>query len=139
MLGEGRERMTIRRAAVVVHRVLTGIGSAILSLYGIYVYAGANLNLDTLLMSLYCFLPMLSFPVFLLSFRYRRTSVASHCTMAVVYCAVYSMLNWRSCSELGICSGVAATVLETLTTRPALLSIGVAGLNLAPVWIGKKE
>jgi hypothetical protein len=131
--------MTIRRAAVIVHLVLTGIGSALLSLYGIYVYAGANLNLDTLPMSLYCFLPMLSFPAFLLSFRYRRSSVALHCTMAVVYCAVFSMLNWRFCSELGICSSVAATVLETIATPPALLTLGVAILNFASLSIGNEK
>ena len=72
---------------------------------------------DTLVMVLYCILPVLSFPVTLISVRSLRWSVALHWILAPAYLAVYSLLNWRTCAELGYCESVLATVLVTTTTR----------------------
>jgi hypothetical protein len=123
--------MRLHRAVYLLGRTLTGFGSIAVSMYGLYVYSGANLNLDTLMTRLYCFVPLLSFPVFVLSFWYRRLSIGLHWAMAIVYLVVYSMLDWRTCSELGYCSGVLVTVLQTLLTLPALVTLAVAFLNLS--------
>jgi hypothetical protein len=131
--------MTLRRISAIVYRVLTGVGSAWVTAYGVYAYTGANLSIDTVTMSLYCFLPMLSLPVFLLSFWRHRASVAAHFAMAFAYLISYSMLNWRTCAELGYCSTVAATVRETLVTRPVLITFAVALLNLLTLQLARRK
>ena len=117
--------MTLRRISAIVYRVLTGVGSAWVTAYGVYAYTGANLNIDTVTMSLYCFLPMLSLPVFLLSFWRHRASVAAHFATAFAYLLSYSMLNWRTCAEMGYCGTVTSTVVETLETKPILAAFVV--------------
>ena len=119
----------MQRTARIVLRTLAALGSLFLSLYGVYAYSGLNLNLDTLPTSLYCFLPMISFPLFLLSIWVRRWSVAMQWSVAAVYLIDYSALNWRTCSELGYCSSVAATVWMTFATRPVVILFAVALAN----------
>ena len=70
---------------------------------------------DTLLMGLFYVLPILSFPVTLLSFRWLRLCAALQWALALGYLADYSVLEWRTCSELGYCRGMTNTVLQTLT------------------------
>ncbi len=82
-------------------------------------------------MGFYGILPILSFPVTLVSFRSLRWSVALHWALAVGYLGVYSILDWRTCSELGYCQGVLATVLETSTVLRVRAVFAVAVLNLA--------
>jgi hypothetical protein len=93
--------MTIRRVASIICRTIAGIGSLFVSLYGVYEYAGSH-----------------------------RMSVGFHWAFALGYLTVFSMLDWRTCAELGYCTSVAATVLETLATRPVEATFAVAILNL---------
>jgi hypothetical protein len=122
--------MTIRRVASIICRTIAGIGSLFVSLYGVYEYAGSHLSLYAIQIALFCFLPLLSFPVVLLSFWRQRMSVGFHWAFALGYLTVFSMLDWRTCAELGYCTSVAATVLETLATRPVEATFAVAILNL---------
>jgi hypothetical protein len=119
----------LRKVASFLLRALTGIGSLLLSMHGLYAYSGLNLRLDSVPASLYCFLPLLSFPAWLLGVWRLRSSVVTQWAFAVVYLAAYSFLNWRTCSELGYCQGVSATLWLTLTTRYAEAMFAVALLN----------
>jgi hypothetical protein len=82
-------------------------------------------------MGLYCILPVLSFPVTLVSFRSLRLSVALHWLLVFGYVAVYSMLAWRTCAELGYCEGVLSTLFATTSTWRVRGLFLVAILNLA--------
>jgi hypothetical protein len=113
-------------------------GSLLVSAYGVYLFEGADFGRDRLEMSLYCGLPFLSFPVFLLSFWSLRWSVAMHWIIAAGYLAVYSTLDWRTCAEMGYCHGIMQTVLRTFTTRPVGGVFAVAVLNLAALWLRNK-
>ncbi len=101
------------------------------SIYGLLPFLSADFRSNTVVMGLYCILPVLSFPVTLVSFRSLRWSVALHWLLAFSYLAVYSMLDWRTCAELGYCQGVLATVLVTASTRRALGLFLVAIFNVA--------
>lgn len=129
----------MQRAALIVCRILAGFASLFVTAYGVYVYAGTNLRMDTLLVSLYCFVPMLSFPVFLLSFWRHRLSVALHAAMAIAFLIAYSMLNWRTCAEIGYCVSVAITVLETLSTRPSEATLAVVLFNLTALLLNQSR
>src|SRR5271157_4298257 len=102
--------MRIRLVASGICRAAAGILSFAVSGYGLYSFASADLRRDTGVMILFCLLPALSFPVFLLSFRWFRWSAALHWLTAAGYLAIYSMLDWRTCAELGYCTGVLQTV-----------------------------
>ena len=101
------------------------------SIYGLLPFISADFRRDTLLMGLYCILPVLSFPVTLVSFRSLRLSVALHWLLVFGYVAVYSMLAWRTCAELGYCEGVLSTVFATTSTWRVRGLFLVAILNLA--------
>jgi hypothetical protein len=122
--------MKIHRMASFFVRAIVGIGSLLLSLYALYVYSGLNLREDPVPLGLYCLLPLLSFPIYLLGIWRLRASVVAHWASAVIYLAAYSALDWRTCSELGYCQSVLATVLETSTARPVEAMFAVAILNL---------
>ena len=101
------------------------------SIYGLLPFTSADFRSDTLLMGLYCILPVLSFPVTLVSFRSLRLSVAQHWLLVFGYVAVYSMLAWRTCAESGYCEGVLSTVFATTSTWRVRGLFLVAILNLA--------
>jgi hypothetical protein len=130
--------MTIRRVASIIVRTIAGLGSLLVSLYGLYSYSGLNVSLDAVPMTLFCLLPMLSFPVFLLSFWRRRLSVAVLWAFALLYLIVYSMLNWRTCAEMGYCTSVASTVLQTLAVFPVELTFAAATINLCALLFSSK-
>lgn len=101
------------------------------SVYGLLPFLSADFRSDAVVMSLYCILPVLSFPVTLVSFQSMRLSVMLHWLLAFGYLAVYSMLDWRTCAQLGYCQGVMATVLVTTTSWRVRGLFLVAILNLA--------
>lgn len=101
------------------------------SIYGLLPFISADFRSDTLLVSLYCILPVLSFPVTLISFRSLRLSVALHWLLVFAYLAVFSMLAWRTCAEMGYCHGVLSTVFATMSTWRVRGLFLVAILNLA--------
>ena len=92
--------MTIRGIIWAVLLSLACVLSAGVTLYGIGRCFGVDLRQDTLLSALYCALPVLCFPVFLLV-RPRHLAAIVLSLMALTYLGAYSALNWRTCSELG--------------------------------------
>jgi len=121
--------MTIRGIIWTILLALAGILSAGVTLSGIGHSFGIDLRQDTLLSLLYCALPVLCFPVFLLVRPPRRAAVLLS-LMALTYLGAYSALNWRTCSELGYCESVIATVFQTLSINIVLAFFGVVILTL---------
>jgi|ERR1700677_3446446 hypothetical protein len=120
-------------------RLVVAAGSFLVTAHGAYSYLGTDIRRDRLVMGLFCALPMLSFPVFLLSFRSLRGSVKIHWILAVGYLAVYSALDWRTCSDAGYCQGVMQTVLKTATARPVEATFAVAVFHLAALLFAPKR
>jgi hypothetical protein len=121
--------MTIRGIIWAVLLSLACVLSAGVTLYGIGRCFGVDLRQDTLLSALYCALPVLCFPVFLLV-RPRHLAAIVLSLMALTYLGAYSTLNWRTCSELGYCESLTATVMETLSTNMVLAFFAVVILSL---------
>jgi hypothetical protein len=121
--------MTIRGIIWAVLLSLACVLSAGVTLYGIGRCFGVDLRQDTLLSALYCALPVLCFPVFLLV-RPRHLAAIVLSLMALTYLGAYSALNWRTCSELGYCESLTATVMETLSTNMVLAFFAVVILSL---------
>lgn len=90
--------------------------------------------MNPVLSILFCALPILSFPVFLLGLLLRKAA-ALQPILAVAFLAVYSVLNWRTCSALGYCSSVSSVVLMTLTTRVSMAFFAVAITSVAAVMV----
>ena len=121
--------MTIRGIIWTILLALAGILSAGVTLFGIGRSFGVDLRQDTLLSCLYCGLPVLCFPVFLLVRPPRRSAVLLS-LMALTYLGAYSALNWRTCSELGYCDSIFATVMQTISINQVLAFFGVVILSL---------
>ncbi len=117
--------MTIRGILWLALMTATGILSAGVTFYGVYSAIVIDLRSNPVLTGLYCLLPALCFPGFLLV-RPARKSAALLLIFAVGYVIVFSMLNWRTCAELGYCSDLTATVLETMKTTVVLAFFGTA-------------
>jgi hypothetical protein len=130
--------MTGRRIALFCLRAIVGIGSLFLSLYGLYVYSGLNLRFNSIPTSLYCFLPLLSFPAYLLGVWQLRASVFVQWVFALLFFAAYAWLNWRTCAELNYCKSLFATLLLTFTTCSAVAMFAVALLNLSALLIRRQ-
>lgn len=121
--------MTIRGIIWAVLLALAAVISIGVSLYGVYSAIRIDLRQDTLLSCLYCGLPLLCFPVFVLV-RPPNRSAFFLSLMALTYLGAYSALNWRTCSELGYCEDVVGTVMMTLSTNIVLAFFGVVILQL---------
>jgi hypothetical protein len=121
--------MTIRGILWAVLLAFAGILSAGVSLFGIIAAIRIDLRQDTLLCLLYCGLPALCFPVFLFVRPPRRAAFVLS-LMALTYLGAYSTLNWRTCSELGYCQSLMATVMQTLSTNMVLAFFAVVILCL---------
>ncbi len=115
-----------------------GIGSLLVSMYGVYSFDGMTLTQDTILVVLFGLLPGLFIPVFVLSFWRLRLAVILHWVFAAGYLVVYSVLDRRTCSEMGYCGSVISTVIETLTAHPVEATFAVALLNLVAWWLADK-
>lgn len=124
--------MKIREFGGLALATMAGLLSAIVTLSGLYSIYGLDFRQDTVLSVLYCLLPILCFPVFILV-RPAQRSAAIAAVLAVAYLVVYSMLNWRTCAQLGYCGSVASTVMQTLKTRTASCYFGVALFSFAAV------
>jgi hypothetical protein len=131
--------MKIRKVTSSVCRSVAGLLSFFVTAYGALSFEFANFRQDTLAMSLFCALPFLSFPAFLLSFKSLRWSVRMHWILAAGYLAVYSVLDWRTCSERGYCHGVIQTALQTLTAGIMQAVFAVAVFNLAALLTRNKR
>ena len=121
--------MTVRGIIWTIILALAGILSVGVSLFGLVAAMGVDLRQDTMLSLCYCCLPVLCFPVFLLVKPPRRAAVVLS-LMALTYLGAFSVLNWRTCSELGYCQSVAATIFQTLSTNRVLAYFSVVILML---------
>lgn len=121
--------MTIRGILWVALLALAGILSAWVSFFGILAAIRVDFRQDTLLCLLYCGLPALCLPVFLFVRPPRRAAVLLS-LMALTYLGAFSTLNWRTCSELGYCESLLATVMQTLSTNRVLAFFAVVILSL---------
>lgn len=130
--------MTIRGILWAILVAIAGILSAGVTLFGIAAAIGVDLRQDTLLSCLYCGLPLLCFPVFLLV-RPRNRSTFFLSLMALTYLGAYSTLNWRTCSELGYCQSVTATVMQTLSTNMVLAFFAVVIVSLMALLIDNRS
>jgi len=121
--------MTIREILWAVFLALAGVISAGVTGFGFMSALGVDLRQDTVLSVLYCALPILCLPV-LLVFRPPHRAAFLLSLMALTYLAAYSALNWRTCSELGYCESITATVMQTLSTNMVLAFFAVVILSL---------
>lgn len=123
-------QITVRGIAWLTLMTLAGIVSAAVSIYGIAAYLMMDLRQSPVLSISYCLLLLLCFPAFLL-LRPARRSTRVLAGLAVAYVVVYCALNWRTCSELGYCSNILATLIETLNTVTVRGFLSVTLLSFA--------
>lgn len=130
--------MTLRGiiwAVLLAFAVVIGAG---VSAYGLYSVNGVDLRQDTLLTCVYCGLPLLCLPVLLLV-RPQSRAAFFLSLMALTYLGAYSALNWRTCSELGYCQGLLATVMMTLSTNVVLAFFAVVILLLIALLVDDRS
>jgi hypothetical protein len=121
--------MTIRGIIWAVLLALAGILSVGVSVHGVWSAMSIDLRQDTVLSLVYCAMPVLCFPVFFLV-RPASRSTFLLSLMALTFLGTYSSLNWRTCSELGYCESMIATIVQTLSTNMVLAFFAVVILNL---------
>lgn len=130
--------MRVRSLAALICQRIARLLSFAVSVLGLLSLAWTDLRPDTVVVDLFFILPVLSFPVTLLSFRWLRWSAALQWVLALGYLATYSLLDWRTCAELGYCEGVLPVVLTTLTSWQVQILFAVAIVNLPLLWLNRK-
>jgi len=126
----------MRRWIRLLLNVAAGVLSFIVMGWGLYSVMSVDLRMNPVLSILYCALAILSFPLDLVIWLLHKPTW----WLAVAACAylvVYSALDWRSCSAMGICGGVAETVWITIKTRPVLAFIGAVVCASIAEWFGR--
>lgn len=108
---------------------LAAILSLGVSIHGVWSLLSIDLRQDPALSWIYCALPILCFPVFILVRPAGRAAIVLS-LMALTFVGAYSMLNWRTCSELGYCESIIATVMQTISSNMVLAYFGVVILSL---------
>ena len=134
---KGDGRLKIREAVWLALMTVGGVASAAVTLYGMYSAYAVDFRQNTVLTILFCLLPFLCFPVFMLVGPARR-SIVLQSVIDPAYLAVYSMLDWRTCAELGYCGSAISTVLETLRTPQVLACFAAALFSLAALLVDRK-
>lgn len=129
--------MKMRELLWIGLRTAAGLCSIFVSVRGLDGAYGIEFRLNTLVSVLYCAIPIASFFIFLFV-KAPKLEVALHAVIAVGYLSTYSILNWRTCAELGYCGTVASTVLETLRTKPVEAAFGVVIFCLATLFLGQR-
>lgn len=132
------ERMTIREIAWLALMAVTGILNAVITVYGAYLWISIDFDSSPVLSYLFGTLPLLCFPTFLLVRRPAK-SAAITAILALAYLIVYSALNWRTCSELGYCTSVVSTVVETLKTWSVMAFVAVPILTFAAQYVDRPQ
>jgi hypothetical protein len=117
---------------------LTGLLSILLLLHALATVWAIDLRANPFVTYLYCIFPGLMLFIFLWV-RPPRMKTAVLWLLAIGYLVTASILNWRTCAELGYCSTVAATVTETLRTKPVLAAFGVAALSLVSLLLSSSQ
>lgn len=116
----------------IIWAVLLSIAAVLsigVSIHGVWSLLSIDLKQDTVLSCVYCALPILCFPVFVLVRPAGRSAILLS-LMALTFLGTYSVLNWRTCSELGYCESIVETVMQTLSTNMVLAYFGVVILGL---------
>lgn len=131
-------RNIIRIIAMILLRTLTGIGSVLVSLYGLYMFAFSGFVQEALGTAIFCLLPMFSFPVFLFGFWRLRAATIAHWLLAIAYLISFTQMDWRTCSERSACSSIAATIAGAFTVHPVEGAFAVAILSLAALALRRK-
>jgi len=121
--------MPIRGIIWAVLLSIAGVLSIGVSIHGVWSVMSIDLRQDTVLSCVYCALPILCFPVFALVRPAGRSAIVLS-LMALTFLGAYSALNWRTCSELGYCESMIATVMQTLSTNMVLAYFGVVIFTL---------
>ena len=121
--------MTIRGIIWAVLVALAAVLSLGVSVHGVWSAMSIDMRQDTALSFVYCAMPILCFPVFFLVRPLSRSTFVLS-LMALTFLGTYSALNWRTCSELGYCESVIATVMQTINSDVMLAYFGVVILNL---------
>jgi hypothetical protein len=122
--------MKIRNLLWIGLRTAAGICSLFLSIRGFGGAYGIDFRVDTLVSTIYVVLPLASFFIFLFV-KVPKLEVSLHTIVAIGYLTTFSMLNWRTCAELGYCGSVASTVFGTLKIKPVLAAFGVIVFSVA--------
>ena len=98
-----------------------------------------DLRIDRVVTLLYCLLPVVNALAFLCS-RKGLTRVVMQSVLIVGFIAAYTVLNWRTCSALGYCTTMSATLWTTIQATAVvqiceglLLSAAVAWLEGRPL------
>lgn len=129
--------MTVRGIIWAALIALAAVLSAVVSAHGIWFAMSIDLRQDTVLSIVYCAMPVLCLPVLLLVRPLSRSTFILS-LMALTFLGSYSALNWRTCSELGYCESVIATVMQTLSTNVVLAYFAVVILNLITLLVDDK-
>jgi hypothetical protein len=119
-------------------KAVAGLLSFAVTLHAIWTVWAIDLRADPFVTCLYCIFPGLMFFVLLLV-RPLRRKTALLWLLAVGYLLTASILNWRTCAELGYCSTVASTVIETFRTKPVLAAFAVAALDSMSLSLHKDQ
>jgi len=127
----------LKEALWLTARAVTGILCMVVTFRGALSIYGMDFRINPILSVTYCTLPTLSIFVFALV-RRLRVEFLAHLIIASGYLASFSMLNWRTCSELGYCGTVGATVWETFRVRPVLCAWGVVLLIALTILLDHK-
>lgn len=130
--------MTQRELPWIVLRSAGGGCALLVSIHGLWNIYGLDFRIDTLSSILYCLLPFLSFFVFLFV-KPAKLEISLHALIAVGYLAVYSFLNWRTCTAFGYCSTVTATVSTTLMTSSVVAALVVLILSATSRFLGCRQ
>ena len=130
--------MTIRGMIWAVLLAFAGVLSIGVTAYGIWTALAMDLKQDTLLSLVYCGLPALCFPVFLLVRPVQRSAFVLS-LMALTYLGAYTTLNWRTCSELGYCDNLLATIMQTISTNMVLAFFGVVIFSLIALLVDDRS
>ena len=120
--------MTQRNVAWLALMAVGGVLGAGVSLYAVYAAYATDFRPNPVLTTIYCILPAVCFPTFVLIRRVRRAAVLL-AIGALCFLSAYSALNWRTCAELGYCGSIVSTVLDTLKTRVVLAFFAVAVIS----------
>lgn len=126
--------MTIRGIIWAILLSIAAIISAGVSIHGVWSFLSIDLKQDAAMSYIYCALQVLCFPVFLVARPVSRAAFVLS-LMALTYLAVYSALNWRTCSEYGYCQSAIWTIMQTLSTNTVLGFFAVVILCLVAVLV----
>ena len=121
--------MTIRGIIWAVLLAVASVLSIGVSVHGVWSAISIDMRQDTVLTLVYCAMSILCLPVFVLVRPLSRSTFFLS-LMALTFLVTYSALNWRTCSELGYCDSIVATVMQTLSTNMVLTFFAVVILNL---------